>query len=360
MFQNLKTIVVLVILLNLSGCVQKEILDDINLIGGIGFDYSNDEEIIGTILFPVYLPDQAPKNETHSAKSLIKKTILEDIGRQTADPIVTGSMEIVLFGQELASKKGILDLVDAFQRDPGVGSGLYLAIVDGEAKKMLEGDFGKIKDTATHISEIIEHNIKQEDLPKTNLHLFLFDYYQNGKTPFMPQLKQIEKNTVEINGVSLLRHGKIVDFVPANKMFFFKLLVDRYSKGFHHVKLENGTAAIRSIRSQHHFQLTKNNPAEIEINIKVEGIVNEFTGNEDLKPYKIKQIEKIFENEMNEVCLAMVKNFQRKEIDPIGFGHFVKTQTRDFDFKRWQESGYQDLTVKINSKVKITEAGIIE
>lgn len=360
MFRNHKTIVVLVILLILSGCVQKKILDDINLISGIGFDYSSDKKIIGTIIFPVYLPNQAPKNETRSAKSLIKKTILEDIGRQTADPIETGSMEIALFGQELANKKGILDLVDAFQRDPSVGSGLYLAIVDGEAKKMLEGDFGKIKDSATHISEIIEHNIKQEDLPKTNLHQFLFDYYQKGKTPYMPQLKQIEKNTVEINGVSLFKHGKIVDFVPANKMFFFKLLVDRYSKGFHHVKMENGLAAVRSIRSRHHFQLTKNNPAEIEINIKVEGIVNEFTGNEDLKPYLIKQIEKKFEKEINEECLAMVKKFQKKQIDPIGFGHFVKTKTRGFDYKQWRESGYQDLTVKINSKVKITEAGIIE
>ncbi|MBT2722254.1 hypothetical protein [Bacillus sp. ISL-46] len=48
--------------------------------------------------------------------------------RQSPDPLVTGSLKVVLFGEQLAKKKGILELMDSFQRDPIIGAGLYLAV----------------------------------------------------------------------------------------------------------------------------------------------------------------------------------------------------------------------------------------
>ncbi|MGJ7922872.1 Ger(x)C family spore germination protein [Neobacillus sp. LXY-4] len=345
-------------LLVLNGCVEKEILDDINLINGIGFDHSEKGRIVGTIIFPVYLPDQVPKNRTLTAESNMKKTIFQDLQREAADPIVTGSLEVVLFGEELAKKDGILELVDPFQRDPGVGSGLYLAVVDGKAKKLLEGEYG-IKGNATHIFDLIQHNLEEEDLPKTNLQRFLFDFYQDGKTPFMPRLKQISKTKVSLNGISLFKYGKIVDTIPPQKMFFFKLLVDKYSQGLHRVKIDEGDAAVRDIRSSHQFKLTKRGPEEIVIHVKVNGIINEFTGG-DLTPAKVKKIQKQFEKDINQQCLKMIKQFQKQEIDPVGLGRFVKTRTRNLDVKKWTKAHYQDLIVKVESEVNITEIGVIQ
>ena len=125
----------------LSGCVEKNILDDISLVNGIGFDYYDETKIRGTVIYPYYLPEKDPEDKTFTAVSEIKKTILDDIGRQTADPVVTGSLNIILFSEELAKRKGILELVDAFQRDPGVGSTLYLAVVEGTAREFLEENY---------------------------------------------------------------------------------------------------------------------------------------------------------------------------------------------------------------------------
>jgi spore germination protein len=334
------------------------VLDDITLVEAIGFDYAGKNKTEGTILFPVYLPNQPPKNETYSSKALIKKTILQDIQRQVPDPIVTGSIEIILFGSELAEKEGVLELVDAFQRDPGVGSRIFIVTVDGTAKELLEGNYG-VRGTATNLSRLIEHNIKQEDVPKTNLQKFLFEYYQDGRTPFLPQLKQIENDKVELNGISLFKFGKTIDFIPPEKMFFFKLLVDKYSEGLHRVEIKEGEAAIRSIRSSHKFKLTNRNPMEVDINIELEGIINEFTGNRLTVAIKNK-LQKKFEREINEECMKLIKEFMDKQIDPVGFGHFVKTQTRNFDFKKWNEEQYPKLVVNIHSNVKINEAGVIE
>lgn len=342
----------------LSGCVKKEVLDDISLIEGIGFDYIDNKTILGTVVIPVYLPDQAPKDNTFTAKSVNQKTILQDIQRQAADPIVTGSLEVVLFSKSLAEKEGILELVDAFQRDPGVGSGLYIAVVDGEAKEFLKGQYG-IKGNATYISKMIEQNNKREDLPKTNLQRFLSDFYQVGKTPYIPQLKKTKKNQVEINGISLFKHGKMVDFIAPKKMFFFKLLVDKYSEGMQRVKIDSGQASIRSIRSTHNFELTNREPIEVTVHIKVNGIIEEFTG-QDLTPKSIQKIQAKLKKDINKESYKLIQRFQGEQIDPVGFGHFVKTQTRNFDFNKWTESQYQDLVVKVQSDVKITESGVIE
>ncbi|MEH7176908.1 Ger(x)C family spore germination protein [Neobacillus vireti] len=342
----------------LTGCVKKEILDEISLIEGIGFDYIDKENIQGTVVIPVYLPDQPPKNNTFTAEAEIKKSILQDIQREAADPIVTGSLEVVLFSKTLSEKVGILPLVDAFQRDPAVGAGLYLAVVDGETKKLLAGDYG-IRGNADYISKLLEHNVKNEDLPKTNLQLFLADFYQEGKTPFLPQIKHIGKGKMAINGISLLRSGKMVDLIKPDEMFSFKLLVDKYSEGMHRVKIDNGEAAIRSIHSSHNYELTKRNPTEITVHLKVEGVINEFTGQE-LTPKLMHKLQEQFEKDIRKECIAMINRFKEKEIDPIGFGHFVKTQTRNFDFNNWRENQYKDLVVKIKPEVKISESGVIE
>lgn len=342
----------------LTGCVKKEILDDISLIEGIGFDYIDMKNIQGTVVIPLYLPDQQPKNQTYSGKAEIKKDILQDIQRQASDPIVTGSLAVVLFSKTLSEKVGILPLVDAFQRDPGVGAGLYLAVVDGETKKLLAGNYG-IRGNADYISKLIEHNVKNEDLPKTNLHLFLADFYQEGKTPFIPQIKHIGKDRMAINGISLLKYGKMVDLIKPDEMFSFKLLVDKYSEGMHRVKLENGEAAVRSIHSSHNYELTNRNPTEITVHIKIEGIINEFTGQE-LTPKLMHKLQDKLGKDIQKECLSMIQRFKEKEIDPIGFGQFVKTQTRNFDFNNWRENQYKDLVVKIKPEVKISESGIIE
>jgi spore germination protein len=340
------------------GCVQKEVLDDVSLIEGIGFDYVDKKNILGTVLIPVYLPDQPPKNTTFSAKAEIDKSIMQNIQRQTADPIVTGSLEVALFSKTLTEKLGILPLVDVFQRDPGVGSGMYLAVVDGETKELLAGQYG-VRGNATYISNLMDHNIQNEDMPKSNLQLFLADFYQEGKTPFIPQLKKIAKNKLQINGISLLKHGKMVDLIAPKEMFFFKLLVDKYSEGMHVVKIDSGEAAVRSIRSSHNFKLTKRNPTVVTIHIKVDGIINEFTGQE-LTPKTMQELQQQFEKDIKAECLKLIERFKDKQIDPIGIGHFVKTQTRNFDFNNWRKNQYKDLVVKIKSDVKITESGVIE
>lgn len=340
----------------LVGCVQKKILDDVNLETGSAYDYV-DGKIRGTALIPVYLPDKSVVNKTFTASSNLSRDFLRDVQRQSSDPLVTGSLKMVLFGEQLARKKGILDLMDSFQRDPSIGAGLYIAVTKGESKDLLEGNFGK-RGNAVYLSNLIRHNMKTRDVPKTNLQRFLFDFNQRGKTPYLPQLRKIGEEQIEISGISFFRYGHVVDTIPAEKMFYFKLLVDKYSQGSLRVKMGKDFGAVESIRSKYKMKLTARDPYKIDVQLKVKAVLNEFSGKR-VTSKDIKKIEKKLQEKIEIQCLNLTKEFQDKNIDPVGFGHFIKGQTRKFNFKKW-ETDYQNLKVNIHADVNIMESGVIE
>jgi spore germination protein len=347
---------IITVLMVLTGCVEKEIIDDVNIEMGVGYDLAEGGKIEGTVMIPIFNPDKKIGNFTYSATALSSMDLIQEVQRKSAQPIVTGSLEIALFGEDIA-KKGISEYTDAFQRDASIGAGVYFAVADESAKSILSGTYGN-RGNAVHLSQLIEHNMKNRNLPETNMHLFTFDRFQEGKDPYLPILKKVEPEIVDIVGVAIFKDDQLVGELPPEKMFFFKLLTDKFSEGSFKLYIDNKKAVIKDLDSKHKLKLTKRDPYTITVDIKIKGLIREYTGN-IVTPAIIKDIERQFETQVNKEATAMIKDFQEKGADPIGFGHFIKTKTRGFDFKRWEDE-YKNLTVHVNTDVVITEVGIIE
>ncbi|MED4224735.1 Ger(x)C family spore germination protein [Neobacillus cucumis] len=351
-----KLLSIVILSTTLVGCIQKEIVDDVNLETGSAYDYMGGK-IRGTALIPFYLSDKTVENKTFSASSNLSRDFLRDIQRQSSDPLVTGSLKVVLFGERLAKEKGILDLIDSFQRDPSIGARLYLAVTEGEAKSVFKGKYGE-RGNAIYLSNLIRHNMKSKDVPRTDLQRFMVDFNQKGKSPYLPRIKKLDKENVEISGLSFFRYGHVVDTIPADKMFYFKLLVDKYSQGTLKVDIGKEAAAIESIKSNYKLRLTSRKPLIVQINIQVKAILNEYSGVK-ITQGKIKKIEKKLEDDIEVECEKLTKRFQSKKTDPVGFGHFIKSKTRGFNFSKW-ETDYKDLKVNVQADVSITESGVID
>ncbi|UQX56125.1 hypothetical protein M5V91_11115 [Cytobacillus pseudoceanisediminis] len=124
-------------------------------------------------------------------------------------------------------------------------------------------------------------------------------------------------------GISLFQNDKEVSTLPAEELFFFKLLVDKYSEGNFEVKLKKGDiAAVESIKSKNKINMT-DDLATITIHLK--GIIREFTG-DFLTPQIIGEVEKYLEKEIEKTCLKLLNQFQHLRIDPVGLGHKKKTK----------------------------------
>lgn len=349
-------------ILYMSGCVEKEILDDIAIEIARGYDYVDDKTVRGTTLVYNFQPDKSIENTTLSTTASTSREIINKLQEQSTDPLSEGSIEVFSFGKELA-QKGLIDYLDAPLRNSSIGARLFLVVVDGNAEELLSGNYGT-RGNAIFISNLLKHNIQNQNLPNTNLQLFFHDYYQLGKTGYLPQIKKLGEDKLELNGISLFKSEKIkiADTVDSEKMFYFKLLVDKFSEGSHKVTRKEGEAILRSISSKNKMKVTSRDPYIVTVNIKINGVIREYTGPGKLTKKVITKYEKDMEETVTKECETLIKRFQEKAIDPVGFGYFIKTRTRGFGLNnKWEESErYKNLIVKVVTDVKIVESGVIE
>jgi spore germination protein len=350
----------------LSGCVQTEILDDLNIETAKGYDTAGEEKITGTALFLRYLADKKIENITLSATASSTREVLNKLEKKAELPLVRGSLEVVIISEDMA-RKGILHIADSLQRDASVGARVLLLVTPGNAGELLKGKYG-IKGNSEYITNLVEHNIDRADLAETNLHLFLFAYYQEGHTPFLPIIKQVDGETLELEGIALFKEDKLVETIPQKEMFFFKLLADKYSEGSQVVKLPSKTnrmeeiveASVQSLKSKHMIDIEhKASPVRINVDIKLEGIIKEYTG-QNLTPPTIKKIEKQLQKDIEQHCTLMLKRFQSLGIDPMGLGQRQKHGVRGFDFKKWESEQYPNAVINVKADVEIVEAGTVE
>ncbi|WP_409251904.1 Ger(x)C family spore germination protein [Bacillus sp. SCS-153A] len=361
-----KIIVYSLLIVLLSGCVQAEILDDLNIETAKGYDVAGEKLIRGTALYPRYMADKKIENVTLTAEAESTREVLNILEKKSEMPLVRGSLENVIISEEMA-KKGMLHIADSLQRDASVGARVLLLISDSTAEEILKGDYG-IKGTSDYISKLIDHNMKRGDLAISNLHLFLFTFYQEGQTPYLPIIETTKDKSLGISGIALFKDDKMIDRIGKKNMFYFKLLADKYSEGNQVVKLSEGSSGLRenveasvtSLRSKHKIDIKeKATPVEINVTIDLTGIIKEFTGKK-LSPPKVQQIEEAMEKDIEERCLNMLKKFQKDGIDPMGFGQRMKHGVRKMDFKKWETEQYPDAKINVKAQVKIMESGTVE
>lgn len=360
---KLKLLIIPIFLFTLIGCVPKQIVDEVQLIHALGFDELSDNNIKGTATYPIFNPDGTVRVETLTASSHTSRFIRSKLNTRSPKTLATGQLRIVLFNNTFA-EKGILDIVNSLYRDPNVGNRLYIAVVDGEAHELLTKEYSAAALPSLYLTDLIEQNIKTENLPKTNLHVFLYSFYGEGIDPFLP-LVNAEKNTIQLQGIALFRGDKYVGKLSHRESFAFKVLVDGSKTGQFEVELKKGKkkghAVIRNIKGTTSYKVKKvNGVPEFQIKMKILGEIHEYPPwlNLELKP-NIELIEKTFKKQVNDQAVEMIDKFQKLKIDPLGLGDQVRRREKNWDFKQFKEQ-YPDMKIKVTTDVEIVESGVIE
>ncbi|MDQ0484222.1 Ger(x)C family spore germination protein [Guptibacillus hwajinpoensis] len=347
----------------LTGCVQQSILDDIQMITIIGYDVPDEDEedglIKGIAVAPQYLADGKIVNNVFVETAKLSKEIRSQYNSESPKPIVSGKLEVALFSREIAETEGVNGLVDTLQRDPSIGSRVYLGISNGDTEELLSTNYGNV-DTGTYFQDILKHNSKHGMLPETNLHSFLYSLYSEGSDPFLPILDR-DGDKVKIIGIGLLDDGKMVSELDADSLFTFKILHEKFSSNdSFSVKLDpEKYAAIYNIASKRKVEYKSREANKIKITGSILGVIKEYSG-KALTPESLKKIEETMEEDIEKRGMKMIQTFQELGIDPLSIGNAVRSKTRgEFDSEKWIDE-YKNMDISFDMKVKITESGIIE
>ncbi len=344
----------------LSGCmnIKQRVLDDIQLATAAGYEYIDEDQIEVTAVFPNFQPDKSVKNETLVASSILSKEIRDKHSLQSEKPLVSGKIEVTLYERKTA-ERGIKDLLDTLQRDPSVGSNVYLAVVDGSPKELLSKQYGNM-DNGIFLSNLIEQNIESGLIHKTNLHQFLYKYYAEGIDPMLPIIEQ-KDGKINLKAIGLFDEDKLVDQIEEKNYFYLKILLNRKGENdTHAIQLENKTKfSVFNIRSKRKYQIPKPmTNSEIIIKLKLKSMIREYN-NGLLTDSKLNELEKAMEEDIKKNSEEMIKKFQEKEIDPLGIGEEVRTRTREWNKEKWDDI-YPDIKISVQVTMDIIESGIVE
>lgn len=349
----------LFLILLLSGCsfLPTNIVNEIDMSQGVGYDLTEKKNIKGTIVFPIFKRDKTSSTEVRTAIGKSSKEIRTILNNETRFPLVSGQLRVALYGKKIA-KKGINDFVDSLHRDPAIGSLVQMAIVDGDASELFKMKKYKNENVSIHVQELLEQNMRIGLLPRTNLQSFLFQLFQIGQDPYLPLIKTVNDN-IRITGIAIFKDDQYVTSIPMEDLFIFKALVDKNRAGLRQFILENRDKVVLETlysNAKYEVKIVHGRP-EFTIHLKMRTKLQEFAPSvKQRQPFDKKKYQKQVEQDIEKSVLNIVTQFKNHQVDPLGLGTNYKEHFRGFNEKQWKQY-YPDVKIHVNADVEIVQTG---
>jgi len=356
-----KGLSLLLCIITLAACVPPHIIEDIQMVEVIGYDYVNPHIVQVTASASTYQGSEAGTtvhNETLTTQAHTSKDNRRAMQGLSPKPIQSGKIKTVLYEDKLA-KRGIFSYMDSLNRDATVGKLLYLAVTDGKTQNLLAGNYPISTSVSKYLSDLFEQNMKG-NFPEVNLHSFLYAYHAKGMDPFLPFIEQ-KGDKIQIKGLALFKNDHYVDSLSFKDCFIFKILNEKVKLGLYELRVKpNQFLDIEAIGSKVAYHITGGSThPTIRIRIKLQGMVNEAPKFNLQSEDSYKRIEKKLTQDLEKKTQQMIKRFQREGIDPLGLGDQAKSQNRHWNEQQWKDN-YPHAEVHVNIDTQIKETGIKE
>ncbi|WP_439743265.1 Ger(x)C family spore germination protein [Bacillus pseudomycoides] len=344
-----------------SACTQTQIIDTQRIIHVAGFDINKNKEVQGTILYPDYTRgvQTKPKIQSTSANSI--ETIASRMNGKSPHNVVVGQMRTVLFGKSFGTY-GIDDIVNNLQRDPNIGRDVQFAFVDGSAEKLLKH---VAPNGSLYLSDLLDQNMMNENIPRATLNIFLYDYYSYGSDPFIPYIQMSNNKAATVKGLAFLKKDKVVMFADQKDSFLVKLLTHPTKNGRYETSIQKdghkGLVVTQNLSGKSTYSLDGDGEIpKVNIHLKLNGLIKNSPNWLNLtKPQNIAYIKKQIEQTMEKQSKALIQQFQQKQIDPLGIQDQIRSRTRKWNIQQIHKM-YPSVDVNIDVKVNVVQSGIGE
>ncbi|WP_181884578.1 Ger(x)C family spore germination protein [Neobacillus piezotolerans] len=357
-----KTLVALCLLpLALAACERMKIVDQLTIVNTIGFDSYKDGQLRSTVLYPDYTKSKSQENiQIRKTRGKTTSMLLYRTNEQSKNPIELSKIQVIVFGEDFA-KKGIGHIIDTVFNNPMIATDIHTAVVTPSARKYLETmkKYGSLA-----IADTINQNYQTSSLPRTNLHIFLNNYYGHGRDPYMPILKHGTEKNVYVNGVALFKDDQFKVSLDNNQFFFLGLLDEYKHMGYHELPIKKGskkgTFVLRTMKNKPEWLNIKPGPEpEVDLSLSLNVVIREYPDWIDLHHKKdITLLERTIRSNMKSEIAKLIEICKKNEVDPLGLGDRFRARDRNWEEKKFYKEQYKNLKVNIDIATTVIQAGI--
>ncbi|MFC0523354.1 Ger(x)C family spore germination protein [Pontibacillus salicampi] len=366
------------LVLLLTACVEKKYIERLGIITVVGYDLMENGWVEGTHVLFQFDPNATNISQIITSQAKTAKGLMHDASLKTSKELVSGQLRLIMYGSDMA-EKGMIRLMDTMDRDADIADMLYIAISETTANEVLTANnFEDAPNIGTYLHQLLEKNIKDEKIPDTTLHEFLYNYFDHGSDPIIP-LINVENSKATIRNLAILQNDKMVGKISAKEGFYIKLINSKYKSGhlelvipkspFLKVKSETEEFEelkgiyldMDQIRSKANIEMKDPKALEFDVNIELQARLLEIS--EDLKlddKNTVKELEKAIETNITLQLEQLLGKLIEMKSDPIGFGlEYQKYAGVDaLEGDKWREI-YPDIKVNFNINTKLLRTGIV-
>jgi len=356
----------------IMGCAESKILERVSLVTLIGYDLEEENKVTTTSVIRQINPEFESKVEVQSATEGTSKGTRIKVDMKTAKKIAAGQLRVVLFGEELA-ENGLNESIHTLMMNNELSTSVYLAVVRGTSKSILEYKYNEITDLGQHIYNLINHNVKQEQTISSTTHEIARDYYSKDRHFALPILAK-NGEFVQIDGMGFFSSGKMVGELPADDMLYIMMMQDNFKNGKLDLGLDGESVdptkfkdkelqiAVDSIKTIRGIKVVNPDENEFDLTVKMKCRLLEISSEVSTSDVKVlNKIEKSMSKKIESELSRILEYSQEINSDIYGFGEQYRAQVRGSDLteEKWTEK-YQEMKVNINVDVEIIRNGVFE
>lgn len=372
MKQGKVQIIMLLSCIILIGCADQRILERIGMVTLVGYDVAEENKVTVTSVVRQINPELESKIEIQSETESTSKGTRVKVDMKTSKKLAAGQMRVMLFGEDLA-KKGIEEALHTSMMNNEISTSIYLAVVKGTSKALLEYPYKDIKDVGQHIYNLIDHNIKQQHTVSSTLHEIVRDNYSEVRNFALPILRK-EGEYIQFDGIAFFSHGKMVGNLPAGDTFYILMMQDNFKNSTLELVL-NGESidaskfkekqlqiAVDSIKTEREIKVVNAEQNEFDLSIKMECRlleINSLISTSDSK--LLEKIEKAINQKIENEITRILAYSQEVNSDIYGFGEEYRANARNVKLtdKKWREM-FREMKVNTHVDVEVIRNGVFE
>lgn len=277
-----------------------------------------------------------------------------------------GHTKLLLISNELMLYPEVMkEIVDYFQRQPGLNRMMYIAVVDGKTENFIKYQSKMEANIQSFFTGLMDNSTMNATIFPVTLNEFLMLLSENGNAILPKLIYDKDHNDIRLSGVSVIKNYKIIGDLSPVETSDIEILRGKIKGGKkviyrngHPVdfKIDNIKRKIRLVNSGEKLGFN--------INIELEGrIMSNYPQDDIFLKDVLNEIEESFNKALSEECEKVVKITQQEfGVDVIGVGEYLNKfyPTVWNKFKdNWAEA-YKNAEINVNVNTKMRRIGIVK
>lgn len=293
---------------------------------------------------------------------------LMNLQQQISSRLFYGHLRVIVVSEEMG-KRGLENINDFLRRNSEVRRTAWMLISSGKAIDLMKATPQLKRIPTLYLLATLDDAVKLGKFPNDFLGIFWSNSSKHGQEAFLPYVKLMKKQNIEIHGLAYFRNDKMVGvtkpFEIAGYMGIKGIRTSGY-RGFIRADGPEETVTVYATSRKSKINVDiKNDKPHFIVTVMTEIDVEEKL-NESFKLNNSEVLKKIEREDAKGILKTysdLIRKTQEKGSDIFGFGEYVRAKKPWYWNKhvrtkeRWQEL-YKEATFEIRVTARVRRIGM--